>query len=118
MTGEASPPATEKEPRKIGGLTVGELGARALAGVLTAGLIAVSGLMFDVYNNTASHKKDIAYLLKREEQMEAALVQLDEDLRELKEEMTQSNAEFHSQAIAKINELLARDRYRVRTRER
>lgn len=101
-------------------LRYSDLIIRVLGGVLTAGLIALGSISFSVYNNTASNTKDIAYLLKRDEQDYAALVELAkavQELRESREDQAQTNKEFHAQAIAKINELLGRDRYRIRGRE-
>src|SRR5687768_11079721 len=99
----------EKEPHKAAGFTLPDWAKRILAGVLTAVLIALGSISFSVYNNTASNTKDIAYLLKRDEQDYAALVELAkevQEVRELREDQAQTNKEFHAQAIAKINELL------------
>lgn len=114
-------PDDEEGPRKVAGFTLPDWAKRTLAGVLTAILIGLGSVSFSVYNNTASNTKDIAYLLKRDEQDYAALVELAKELqevRESREDQAQMNREFHAQAIAKINELLTRDRYRTRGRER
>ena len=96
------------ERRKVAGMTIRDLALRAVVGVLTAMLIAVCSVSFAIYNDTASHNKDIAYLLKHIDQQDEAIARIQDEVRQIKDDMMESNAEFHRQAITKINELLAR----------
>lgn len=98
------------EVRKVAGMTIRDLAMRALVGVLTAMLVAVCSVSFAIYNDTASHNKDIAYLLKHIDQQDEAIARIQDEVRQIKDDMMESNAEFHRQAITKINELLARRR--------
>lgn len=111
----------EEEPHKAGGFTLPDWAKKTLQGVLTAILIGLGSVSFSVYNSTASHEKDIAYLLKRDEQDYAALVEMAkkmQELRELREDQAKTAKEFYATALPKINELLARDRYRLKGRDR